>query len=91
LRDFPGGDIIFPAMPWARDDFIGKHSLTERPATMEASVVNGVEFAPYVCKRNGGAVELEFADGSRRDFVRFRGTYEGHFRCAPWVSGFSEF
>jgi hypothetical protein len=70
-------------MPWAGDNFTLQLSFAEWSATMQAGVQNGIEGSVHVGDREGTAVNLEFTDGPRGDFIFSRGTQKCHFRKPP--------
>src|SRR5712692_9849477 len=75
---FSGGDVVLPAVPRAGDGFVFELTLAQRPAAVQAGVVDRVELAVHVGQRDGLAIHLEFADGPGGDFVFLRGTQESH-------------
>src|SRR5713101_826006 len=70
LGNLAGGHIVLPAMPRAGHDVPVHDPLAQRPAPMQAGIVDGVELAAHIGKGNGFALHLKLPDRSRRDFVR---------------------
>src|SRR5882762_11798238 len=78
LANLAGGHVILPAMPRA-GHFVAVHnSLAQRPASMQAGIVDGVELAADICEGNRFALHLKLSDRSRRDFIRFRCSRKRH-------------
>src|SRR6266849_10293909 len=59
-------------MPGAGHHTAIHNPLPERPAPMQAGVVDCVEFAPHIGNRNRLAFHVKLPDRSRRDFIRLR-------------------
>src|SRR5207245_8376357 len=70
LLDLPRSDVILPAMPRAGHHRSVQDSLSQRPAPMQASVVDRVVFPPHVRQGYGFAFHLEFPYRSWRDLIR---------------------
>src|ERR1700694_3477524 len=65
-------------MPWA-SHFVSVHnSLAQRPAPMEACIVDGIELAGHICQGNRFALHLKLSDRSRCDFICFRCSRKRH-------------
>src|SRR5260370_28146035 len=69
LPDLAGGHVVLPPVPWAGHDLPVHYALAQRPTSVQAGIVDGVELAAYVAERNGLAFNLKLPDRSRRDFV----------------------
>src|SRR5260370_42628195 len=78
LGNLAGGHIVLPAMPRAAHEAPVPDPLAQRPAPMQAGIVDGVELAAHIGKGNGFALPLKLPDRSRRDFVRLRCSSKPH-------------
>src|SRR6266568_5654497 len=91
LLDLPRSDVILPAMPRAGHHRSVQDSLSQRPAPMQASVVNRVVFPPHIRQGYGFAFHLEFPDRSWRDLIRLSRPHERHRLLFPPSRVFSAF
>src|ERR1700731_804409 len=57
-------------MPRASHYVSVHNTLAQRPATMEAGIVDGIELAPDICQSNRFALHLKLSNRSRSDFIR---------------------
>ena len=80
LADLTRGDVVLPPMPRAGNYVLVHDPLAQRPAPVQAGIIDGIELAPHVGQSNRFALYLELSDRSRRDFVRFRCSRKRHLR-----------
>src|SRR5712664_2521648 len=70
LPDLAGGHVVLPPVPRAGHNLSVHYTLAQRPPSVQASIIDGVELAAYVGQRYGFALDLKLPDRSRRDFIR---------------------
>src|SRR6266481_3502025 len=70
LPDLTGGHVVLPPVPWAGHYLAVHDALAQRPPSVQASIIDGVELATHVGQRYGFALDLKLPDRSRRDFIR---------------------
>src|SRR5580700_1564731 len=56
LNELPCGHVIFPAVPRTGNNFILERPLSQRPSSMEASVIDGVKLVAYISERHSLAI-----------------------------------
>src|SRR5215472_733536 len=78
LYDLSCRNIVLPAVPGAGHHVSAHSPLPKRPAPMEASVVNGVVFAADIGQSHSFPFNLELADSTRRNLIRFCRSYQRH-------------
>ena len=71
--------VILPAVPGAGHGHAMELALTERAATVQAGVIDRVEFITHVSNGNRQAIYLKFAKCPRRDFILSRGVQPQSF------------
>src|SRR5438876_5783243 len=76
------GHVVLPAVPRAGDDHALELALPERPATVEAGVVDGVERAAHVEERDLLAARLDALARSGRDVADGGDFHEGRHGAA---------
>src|SRR5262245_40415549 len=80
-----GADVELPSVPWARDDAVANDAIGQRPAAMEAHIVDRVERAADVEERDPALVDGHLARLARRELV-----HSGHgdeVRHQKWSLG----
>src|SRR6266853_6382551 len=83
LPDLAGGHVVLPSVPRAGHDLPVHDALTERPAPVEAGIVDGIELATDIGQRNGFALNLKLPDRSRRDFIGLCCSRKRHLLLSP--------
>src|SRR5260370_26165814 len=69
LADFAAGHVVLPAVPWARDSLPVHDPLAQRPAPVQAGIVDGVKLAPHIRQGNCFALDLKFSNRTRPDLI----------------------
>src|ERR1700746_2352254 len=85
LLHLPGRDVVFPTVPGAGHDGSVQDPLPERPAPVQAGIVNGVVFAPDVRQGYRLAFHLELPDRPRCDFIGLCRSRERHRDLLPGI------
>src|SRR5207302_6815250 len=80
LADLTGRHVVLPPMPRASHNVLVHDALAQRPAAMQAGIVDSMELAPYIGQGNRFAFHLELSNRSRRDFVRLCCSRKRHLR-----------
>jgi hypothetical protein len=65
-------------MPWASYNYSLEDSLSQRPAAVQACVVDCIELVPYISDGHGQAIDLKLTDRASRYFVFSRCTNKTH-------------
>src|SRR6266436_5675181 len=65
-------------MPRTSHDVPVHDPLAQRPAPMQAGIVDGIELAAHIGQGNGFALHLKLANRSRRDFIRLCSSRKRH-------------
>src|SRR6266852_444455 len=72
LADFACRYIVLPPVPRAGHHVAVHHSLPQRPAPVQAGIVDGVELAANVRQGNRLALDLELSNRSWSKLIRLR-------------------
>src|SRR5215472_18749510 len=85
LHHFARRHVVLPSMPRTGHTCTVKDPLAQRPAPVQASIVDSVVFAVNIRQSYRLAFHLEFSNSSRSDFVGLCGPRERHFapRSSP--------
>src|SRR5882672_2804435 len=86
LADFASSYVVLPPMPRAGHHVAVHHSLPQRPAPVQAGIVNGVELTANVRQGDRFALDLELANRSRCNLIRLRSPRKRHLLPSPPAS-----
>jgi hypothetical protein len=78
LTYLTGSYIILPTVPWAGNDFTLKGSVTQRSASMNARVIDGVKRSADVGDCQRFASYIDFPDRPCRDLARRHRSHKRH-------------
>src|ERR1700687_4060434 len=70
LANLARGHVVLPAMPRTSQYVSVHNTLAQRPAAMEAGIVDGIELAADICQGYRFALYLKLSNRSPRDFIR---------------------
>src|SRR5580704_14965104 len=68
-QGLPGSHVILPAVPGAGNNFSRQFALAERPAAMQASIIDGEELPFHIRDRHGSPVHLKLANRPSRNII----------------------
>src|SRR5712691_9787298 len=88
LADLAGGYVVLPAVPGTRHYRAIHYPLAQRPAPVQAGIVDGVELSGNIGQGNGLAFHLKLPDRSRRNFIRFRCSHKPHLVFSLQVASY---
>src|SRR6266403_1466814 len=86
LADFACRYIVLPPMPRAGHHVAVHYSLAQRPAPVQAGIVDGVELAVNVCQGDRFAFDLELSNRSQSNLIRLRSPRKRHLLPSPPAS-----
>jgi hypothetical protein len=69
LEHLSGSHFVLPPMPWAGDHIAFKGPLPQGTSTVQAKIIERVEFTTNICNRYGFSFDLQLTDGSRGEFL----------------------